>query len=67
MQPANIVPIRLQTWPPKALIVSGLSIPKNIFSSDAACPNELKLGWKHIFNHKELPMTAMFVNGSGRN
>jgi hypothetical protein len=37
MQPANIVPIRLQTWPPKALIVSGLTISKNIFSSDAAC------------------------------
>jgi hypothetical protein len=48
MQSANIVQIRLQTWPPKALIVSGLSISKNIFSSDAACPNEPKLGWKHI-------------------
>jgi hypothetical protein len=48
IQTANIVPIRLQTWSPKALIVSGGSISKNIFSSDVACPNAPKLGWKHI-------------------
>jgi hypothetical protein len=41
MQPANIVPIRLQTWPPKALIVSGLSISKNIlFTSPSSFRGE---------------------------
>jgi hypothetical protein len=88
IQTANIVPIRLQTWSPKALIVSGGSISKNIFSSDVACPNAPKLGWKHASyhilvhlatrfqrrrfckkstSHKDMPMRAMFVNGSGRN
>jgi hypothetical protein len=33
--------------PPQAIIVSGWSISKNIFSSDAAYPNEPTLGWKH--------------------
>jgi hypothetical protein len=36
-----------------------------IFSSETPQPNELKL---NAYNHKhELPLAAMFVNGSGRN
>jgi hypothetical protein len=44
-------------------------ISKKIFFSEAALPNESKLGRKHpSANQKqELPVVAMFVNGSGQN
>jgi hypothetical protein len=43
---AHIVLIRWQTWPP--ILVSGWSISKNIFSSETAWLNELKVGRKHL-------------------
>jgi hypothetical protein len=48
---AHIVPIRLQTWPPQAILVSDWLISKKIFFSETAFPNEL----------------AIFVNESRRN
>jgi hypothetical protein len=44
---AHIVPIRLQTWPPQAILVSDWLISKKIFFSETAFPNELKFGRKH--------------------
>jgi hypothetical protein len=44
---AHFVPIRYQTWPPQAILVSDRLISKK--------------------NLLELPMAAMFVNGSAQN
>jgi hypothetical protein len=33
---AHLVPIRLQTWPPQAILVSDWLISKTIFSSETA-------------------------------
>jgi hypothetical protein len=38
-----------------------------IFSSETPQPNELKLGLKSANQKQELPVAAMFVNGSGQN
>ena len=45
----HVVLTRLQTWPPKAILVSDWLISKKI-SSDTAWPNESKLGWMHPWN-----------------
>jgi hypothetical protein len=46
---ANFVPIRKQTWPPQAILVSKWLISKKIFSSETAWPNEPKVGRKHVW------------------
>jgi hypothetical protein len=43
----HLVPIRLQTWPPQAILISDWLFSKKIFSSEAALPNGSKLGRKH--------------------
>jgi hypothetical protein len=46
----HFVLIRLQTWPPKAILFSDWLISKKIFSSETALPNKSKLGWKNPWN-----------------
>jgi hypothetical protein len=45
---AHFVSIRLQTWPPQAIIVSDWLISKKIFSSETAWPKESNLGRSSI-------------------
>jgi hypothetical protein len=45
----HLVPIRKQTWPPQAILVSDWLISKKIFSSETAFPNELKFGRKQLW------------------
>jgi hypothetical protein len=44
---AHLVPIRLQTWLPKAILVSDWLISEKIFFSETTLPNESKHGRKH--------------------
>jgi hypothetical protein len=44
---AHFVSIRLQIWPPQAILVSDWLISKKIFSFETARPNVSKLGRKH--------------------
>jgi hypothetical protein len=68
---AHFVLIRLQTWPPQAIIVSDWLMSKKIFSSETAWPNESKLGRKYPLKvlYKDCsfssdPLTNMATTGN---
>jgi hypothetical protein len=63
---AHFVPIHLQTWPPQAILVSDWLIFFNLLLCGQAASEE-KLFYKSTNKKQELPMMAMFVNGSKRN
>jgi hypothetical protein len=46
---ADFIPIRLQTWPPQAILVSHWSISKRFSPLKPLSPNEPKLGREHLW------------------
>jgi hypothetical protein len=67
----HFVLIRLQTWPPQAILVSDRLILKKIFSFETAQSNEPKRGWKHLWKvfYKDCsflpnPITNMAATGN---
>jgi hypothetical protein len=44
----HFVPIHLQIWPPRAILVSDWLLFKKLFSSETAWQNGAKLGRKHL-------------------
>jgi hypothetical protein len=60
---AHFIPIQWQTWPPPAITVSDWSISKNLLLWNGFRGEESK---KSANQQQELPVVAMFVNGSGR-
>jgi hypothetical protein len=60
---AHFAPIRLQTWPPQAILISDWLISKKICPSATAFPNELKFGRKHPW--KVLYQDCSFRNACG--
>jgi hypothetical protein len=77
---ANLVPIRLQTWPPKVILVSDWSISKYLLLCNclAKWPKigsihfgqvvpEETIFKKSTYQKQEFPVAFMFINGSGRN
>jgi hypothetical protein len=62
---AHFVMIRLQTWPPQAIIVSDWLIPTKFQFNWLSSFREENFE-KSINQIQELPVAAMFVNESGR-
>jgi hypothetical protein len=69
---AYFIPIRYQTWPPQAILVSDwlISKKKNV-SSETALPNGSKLGRKHSWkvlyedcSFSSNPLTNMTATGN---
>ena len=68
---AHFVPIRLQTWPPQAILVSDWLISKKSSPLKPPGPNESKLGrkhpWKVLYKYCSFssdPLTNMVATGS---
>jgi hypothetical protein len=70
MNVAHLVPIRQQTWPPQAILVSDWLISKKSSSLKPLCQMNQNLVGSilgRLSQRQELPVEDMFVNGSELN